>query len=45
MIDATIPFHLSAADLPTLKKAEALHLLGVQSRHLVDRVQDESVRL
>lgn len=26
MIDATIPFHLSAADLPTLKKAEALHL-------------------
>lgn len=26
MIDATIPFHLSAADLPTFKKAEALHL-------------------
>ena len=29
MIDATIPFHLSAADLPTLKKAEALHLPGI----------------
>jgi len=26
MIDATIPFHLSATDLRTLKKAEALHL-------------------
>jgi hypothetical protein len=29
MIDATIPFHLSAADLPNLKKAEALHLPSV----------------
>jgi hypothetical protein len=26
MIDATIPFHLSAGDLPVLKRAEALHL-------------------
>ena len=29
MIDATIPFHLSAADLPNLKKAEALHLPSI----------------
>lgn len=29
MIDATIPFHLSAADLPTLKKAAALHLKAI----------------
>lgn len=29
MIDATIPFHLSAADLSNLKKAEALHLPSI----------------